>query len=245
MNDNAEPGAAGPKTITYRRVVDLSHRIHPNIPQWPGDPRVEIETVAQIAAKGYNLRRVSLGEHTGTHINAPNSFHGGGISIDSYDAQSLVAPAIVLDIAGRPAGDSNYLLTVDDVHAWEQRFGPVPAGSIVLLYSGWQEKWDSPQDFLNLDSNGVGHFPGFGLEAVRFLVNERRIGGIGIDTHGVDGGQDQTFAVNRLMLERPRIVLENLTNLEELPPTGTTLAIGILRLLAGSGSPASVLALVP
>jgi len=114
----------------------------------------------------------------------------------------------------------------------------------VLLYSGWQQKRDTPHAFLNLDSNGTGHFPGFGMKAVRFLITERRVGCIGIDTHGVDGGQDQKFAVNRLILENSKIMLENLTNLDQLPPTGTTLAIGILRLSGGTGSPASVLALV-
>ncbi len=245
MSDNNEPGSASPRSIIYSRVVDLSQKIHPDIPQWPGDPRVEFETVAQIANEGYYLRRISLGEHTGTHINAPNSFHQGGMGIDSYDSESLVVPAIVLNVVDHTAANPDYLLTLADVCAWEGRFGPVPEGSIALLYSGWQDKWDSPQDFLSSDADGVGHFPGFGAEAARFLIAERGIGGIGIDTHGVDGGQDQTFTVNRLVLDRPRIVLENLTNLDRLPPTGATLAIGILRLVGGSGSPASVLALVP
>lgn len=134
---------------------------------------------------------------------------------------------------------------MEDVQVWGQQFGSVREGSIVLLYSDWQEKWNTPHAFLNLDYNGAGHFPGFGMEAVRFLIAELRVGGIGIDTHGVDGGQGQKFAVNRLIREKPRIVLENLTNLDQLPPTGTTLAIGILRLAGGSGSSASVLALVP
>ena len=93
------------------------------------------------------------------------------------------------------------------------------------------------------NATGGQRFPGFGLDAVRFLLEERGIAGIGIDTHGVDGGQDDTFAVNHLMLEQPRIVLENLTNLDQLPPAGVILVIGILRLKGGSGSPASVLAL--
>jgi kynurenine formamidase len=89
------------------------------------------------------------------------------------------------------------------------------------------------------------HFPGFGSEATRFLLLERQIAGVGIDTHGVDGGQDETFATNHLVLEQPRLVLENLTNLDQIPPVGTTLVIGILRLKGGSGSPAAVMALVP
>jgi len=245
VNENARPGPAYQKVITYRRIVDLSQAIHPSIPQWPGDPRVEFETVAQISDEGYYLRRVSLGEHSGTHVNAPSSFAAGGMSIDLYGAQSLIAPAVVLNMTDLSGRDADYLLNLEDVYLWERRFGPVPAGSIALLYSGWQEKWGIPQDFLGLDAGGVAHFPGFGIEAARFLVDQRRIAGIGIDTHGVDGGRDQAFAVNRLILGQPRIVLENLANLEQLPPTGTTLAIGILRLVGGSGSPASVLALVP
>jgi kynurenine formamidase len=191
------------------------------------------------------LRRFSLGEHTGTHINAPCSFDPAGISIDGYDARSLVAPAIVLNLADRSKRGADYLLAPEDVDAWEQRNGPVPAGCLALLYTGWQERWIDPQDYFNLDAGGTGHFPGFGIEAARFLVDQRQIGGIGIDSPGVDGGHDRTFAVNRLMLDQPRIVLENLTKLELLPPTGTTLVIGLLRLAGGSGSPASVLALVP
>jgi kynurenine formamidase len=245
LKDSADSGPDLQQTITYARVVDLSQVIHPHIPRWPGDPRVEFETVARISGQGYFLRRFSLGEHTGTHINAPRSFYPGGMSIDGYDAPSRIAPAIVLDLAHRSKSDADYLLTVEDIYAWEREFGAVPPGCLVLLYSGWQTKWDTPRDFLAQDARGTAHFPGFGIEAARFLVDRRRINGIGIDTHGVDGGRDGTFAVNRLMLDQPRIVLENLTNLEQLPPTGATVVIGVLRLMGGSGSPASVLALVP
>ena len=244
MNYNGEAGSAFPNTISYNRVVELSQTIHPNIPRWPGDPRVEFETVAQISDEGYRLRRISMGEHSGTHINAPSGFHEDGISIGGFSARSLIAPAVVMNAAESSVRNADYLETLEDVQVWEQQFGSVPEGSIVLLYSGWQEKWDIPEAFLNLDSNGAGHFPGFGIEAVQFLIAERGVGGIGIDTHGVDGGHDQKFAVNRLILKTPRIVLENLTNLDQLPPTGTMLAIGILRLAGGTGSPASVLALV-
>ena len=244
MNYNGEPGSAFPKTISYSRVVELSQTIHPTIPRWPSDPRVVFDTVPQISDENYRLRRISLGEHSGTHINAPSSFHDYGMSIEGFIARSLIAPAIVMDVVERSARNADHLVTLEDIQVWEQQFGSVTEGSIVLLYSGRQEKWDTAHAFLNLDSNGAGHFSGFGVEAVRFLISERRVGGIGIDTHGVDGRQDQKFAVTRLILEKPRIVLENLTNLDQLPPTGTTLAIGILRLTGGTGSPASVLALV-
>ena len=232
-------------SLSYTRVVSLSHEVHRGIPKWPGDPEVEFETVARISEQGYYLRRFCLGEHSATHMNAPASFHPDGATINTYGADSLVAPAVVIDVRQQVSASPDYCLTWADLQRWEENFGTVPTGSVVLLYTGWQTRWDSPEEFFNQDDSGRCHFPGFGLEAVRSLLEQRQIAGIGIDTHGVDGGGDETFAVNRLMLEQPRIVLENLTNLDQLPPVGATLIIGILRLKGGSGSPASVLALAP
>jgi len=231
--------------ISYSRVIHLSHVIDTDIPQWQGDPPVEFETVAELYKDGYYLRRFSMGEHSATHINAPNSFHLDGVGIDEYSAQSLVVPAVVIDIREKALGNSDYTLCVEDILAWEQRYGEIPTGSVVLLYTGWQEKWWDKNAFFNQDAQGSIHFPGFSSDATRFLVEERQIAGVGIDTHGVDSGQDTTFATNRLVLERQGIVLENLTNLDQLPPTGATLAIGVLRLRGGSGSPVGVLAFVP
>lgn len=232
------------QTITFGQVIHLSHVITPNIPQWQGDPPVEFETVASPETDGYYLRRFSLGEHSATHMNAPASFHSTGIGIDQYPAESLVVPAVVIDIRNQVAANPDYLLVQSDVLSWEQKYSQIAHGSVVLLYTGWQDKWIDTNTFLNLDADGI-HFPGFGIEATRFLLDERSVAGVGIDTHGVDSGQDETFSVNRLVLEQPRIVLENLTNLDQLPPTGTTIVIGILRLQAGSGSPVAVLAFVP
>lgn len=234
-----------PLTITIRRVVHLSHVIDPSIPQWTGDPPVEFETVADLEKDGYYLRRFSLGEHSATHMNAPNSFYSTGASIDQYPAESLIAKAIVIDISNQAAANPDYALALSDVLAWEKQYGQIPQESVVLLFTDWQSKWSDKAAFLNQDTSGGLHFPGFGSETTQFLLSERKIGGVGIDTHGVDSGQDITFATNRLVLEQPRIVLENLTNLDQLPPVGTTLVIGILRLLGGSGSPAAVLALLP
>ncbi|MBD2129286.1 cyclase family protein [Microcoleus sp. ZQ-A2] len=234
-----------PLTITIRQIVHLSHIIDPTIPLWPGDPSVEFETVAELDQQGYNLRRFSLGEHSGTHMNAPNSFYPQGMSIEQYPAESLIAPAVVIDIRQQAATNPDYVLTISDVLTWEQQYGQIPPKSVVLLFTGWQSKWSDKAAFFNEDASGGMHFPGFGSEATQFLVSQRQIAGVGIDTHGVDSGQDTTLATNYLVLEQPRIVLENLTNLDQLPAIGTILVIGILRLLGGTGSPVAVLALLP
>lgn len=231
------------QTIIFKRVVHLSHAIASSIPQWQGDPPVEFENVASQETDGYYLRRFCLGEHSATHMNAPISFYPNGIGIDSYPAASLIVPAVVIDIQ-KAAEDPDYALALSDILKWEQQHGQIPPGSIVLAFTGWQYKWSDTKAFFNLDADGIPHFPGFGLEATQFLLSQRQIAGVGIDTHGVDPGQDDTFVINRLVLSQPRIVLENLTNLDQLPPVGTTLVIGILRLQSGSGSPVAVLALV-
>ena len=233
------------KSLTYTKIVDLSHVIDPNIPIWQNDPPVEFESVAELEKDGYYLRRFSMGEHSGTHINAPNSFYPDGIGIDSYPSESLVVPAIVIDIRHKTTENPDYALTIDDVLNWEEQHHCIQNGSVVLLYTGWQERWGDVETFFNQVEPGKFHFPGFGAEATRFLLEKRAIAGIGIDTHGVDPGIDEAFTSNKLVLEKPRIVLENLTNLHQLPPTGTTLVIGILRLKGGSGTPVSVLAFVP
>ena len=232
------------RTIAYRQIIDLTHPIHPNIPIWPGDPATEFETVSQIEKDGYFLRKFSMGEHSGTHINAPSSFYTGGASIDSYSPQSLVSPAIAIDIREQSLTNPDYSLTIDDILNWERQHKLIEPGNLVLLYTGWQAKWDDERAFFNRDDREICHFPGFGKAATQFLLEERSIAGIGTDTHGVDPGQDESFAVNKLILEKQRIVLENLANLDLLPAADFTLAIGIIRLLGGSGSPVSVLAFV-
>ena len=233
------------KTIAYRRVVDLSHPIHPGIPVWPGDPPVACHVVARISDQGYFLRRFSMGEHSGTHLSSPATLRDGGAGPDDLPPDSLVAPAVVIDATGPVAQDPDYRLAPGDVAEWERRHGPVSAGVVVLLNTGWSRYWTQPERFINADADGIMHTPGFGAAAARLLLAERGVAGFGIDTHGIDAGADTDLAVSRLTLARSALALECLNNLDQLPPTGATIVIGRLRLVGGSGSPASVLALTP
>ena len=128
------------KTITFSRVVELSHPIHQAMPQWPGDPSVEFETVADFDRHGFFLRRFSMGEHSGTHLNAPLGFHSDGASVGELSAEQLVVAAAVIDVREQAATDRDYALTRTDLREWEGRHGPIPEGCLALLYTGWQEK---------------------------------------------------------------------------------------------------------
>lgn len=233
------------KRISYRRVVDLSHPIRPGIPLWPGDPAVEFETVAEAGRHGYFLRRFSMSEHSGTHLASPASLYAGADGPDQLPAASLVVPAIVIDVS-RPATENpDYALTQGDVAQWERRHGPIPSASLVLLFTGWQQYWKNPERFINAGGDGRMHFPGFGPDAARFLLEQRNAAGLGIDTHGVDVGIDAGLSVSRMALARAALVLECLNNLDQLPPAGATVIVGRLPLSGGSGSPTSALALTP
>jgi kynurenine formamidase len=234
------------KSIMYTRVVDLSHRISPEIPLWPGDPHVVLKVVATWAEDGYYLRKFSIGEHSATHMNAPNSFISGNTqAISSYPAEQRVVPAVVIDIRDETAHNPDYQLTKQDVLGWEAHNGLIAPGSFVILFTGWEDKWDHPRAFINLDAHGNLDFPGFAGPTTKWLLAERQISGVGIDTHGVDPGLDTSYATNTQIAEAHKIAIECMANLDELPPTGSTLVLGPLRLRGGSGSPLSVMAFVP
>ena len=238
-------GPAEGGSISYSKVVDLSWPVHDGIPQWPGDPGVEFETVARIEKDGYFLRRFSMGEHSGTHLSAPSSFYPDTPGHNEFSPQDLVRPAIVIDVTVQAEADRDYALTMNDVLDWESDHGPAPQGCVALLRTGWQARWNNPSDYLGGASADQLHFPGFGLDAARLLLEGRNVAGLGTDTAGAEPGADTGFSVSRLALDKRRIVLENLTNLDLLPPTGALMVIGLLRLMGGSGGPASVTALVP
>ena len=238
-------GPAFSGSISFSKVVELSWPVQPNIPQWPGDPDVPFETVAEVEQDGYFLRRFSMGEHSGTHLSAPSSFQTRAPGHEAYSPQDLVRPAVVMDVSAQAEANRDYALTINDVLDWESDNGPIPSGCLVLLRTGWQAKWINPADYLGGSQVDGLHFPGFGLDAVHVLLEGRGVAGLATDTAGVEPGTDTGFSVSRLALDSRLIVLENLTNLDQLPPTGALLIIGLLRLEGGSGGPVSLTALVP
>ncbi len=240
-----DDGPAFGGSISFSKVIELGRAVNPDTPRWPGDPAVEFETVADVEQDGYFLRRFSMGEHTGTHLSAPSGFTSGAPGPEAYLPQDLVRPAIVIDISTQSASDPDYALTMNDVLDWESDHGPIPKGCLVFLHTGWQAKWPNPNEYLGGTKVDQLHFPGFGLDAAEELFEGRGVAGFGSDTAGVEPGVDTGFSVSRLALDNRLVVLENLTNLDQLPLTGALVVVGLLRLEGGSGGPASVTALVP
>ncbi|MDB5036423.1 MAG: cyclase family protein [Chlorobi bacterium] len=230
--------------IRYSAIVDLSHEIHPGIPVWPGDPEVRIRPVASVEPDGYALHELTIGEHSGTHFGAPSHFHAEGMQADAFGGDALVRAAVMIDVRGAVAGNPDYRLGRDDIGTWERTHGTIPPACVVLLCTGWSERWGEPGRYFNAGAGSpIGHYPGFAPDAARFLAEERGVAGLGIDTLGIDAGTDTGCEVNGYWLRDGRFHLENLTNLHLLPSVGVTLFIGVLKIAGGTGGPARVLAL--
>ncbi|MGV9610756.1 cyclase family protein [Nocardia xishanensis] len=231
----------------FGRLVSLSHVHDPaTTPIFPGDPEFRAEVVATVADDGYYLRYIQQGEHTGTHWGAPIHFHADGLAADELEPDDLLLPAVRIDVREQCATNRDYAVTVDDLRRWEARHGRIPDGAAVIAWTGWDAKWGGPE-FVG-PGESAGRQPGFAVETVEWLLNTGRLGrrgALGIDTFGPDLGSDDSYAVSKLLYREHRISLECLANLGELPATGAWILVGGPLYRGGSGSPATIFALLP
>ena len=241
------------------RVVDLTSPLGPETPviglppEFAASPGLTIEELSHYDAKGpgWYWNTLHLGEHTGTHFDAPVHWITGkelpDNACDTIPAERFVGPACVLDVTREVAADADYLLTRERVLAWEEEHGRIPQGSWVLLHTGWSRRTD-PRDFLNVGADGP-HSPGPHRSAVELLAHERLVLGFGVETVGTDAGQafafDPPFPCHTLMHGAGRFGLASLRNLDQLPPTGAVVVAAPLKIVHGSGSPLRVLAFAP
>jgi kynurenine formamidase len=240
-------------------VVDLTQPLAPNTPViglpeiFASSPGVSVEVISRYDDKGpaWYWNRIAMGEHTGTHFDAPVHWITGKDlprgACDTIPARSFIGPACVIDVRAEVAENPDFLLTPACIEAWEGEHGRVPSGAWVLLHSGWSRR-RSAAEFLNVGDDGP-HSPGFHADASRLLAEERDILGVGVETVGTDAGQAGTFEPpfpnHTIMHGAGKFGLASLCNLDRLPPTGAVVIAAPLKLVGGSGSPLRVLAIAP
>jgi len=236
-----QPDAAG-----FHAVVDLTHTINEKVPTFELSEKspYEATTVGTLEKNQYFARNISLPEHFGTHMDAPAHFARGMWTIDQVPPERLVAPLVVLDVSANVKNHPDYLVSVQDIAGWEHINGQIPPGAVVMVRTGWDGRWDSVRDFRNADARGIMHFPGYSLEAAKFLVAGRDVFGLGIDTLSADCGSSTDFPVHHYALAHSVYQLENVANLDRVPSTGAIVVVAPMKLEGGSGSPARILALV-
>ena len=221
------------------RVVDLTHEFTAGFPVYTPPAPVR-RTLVNIATDGYYAQEWTFGEHSGTHMDAPGHFVAGGRFTPQLRPTELILPIVVIDIRAKARRNPDAEMTPDDIRAFERRHGRIPRGALVAMNSGWASKLGTPA-FTGQDSDGKYHFPGIHPDCVEVLL-KRRAGAIGVDTLSLDNGPSASFATHINWLKADKYGLENLANLDKIPPHGATVTVGVIPWQEGSGGPARVIA---
>ena len=244
----AAPGVPSLNTAT---VVDLSHPFDDRTLYWPTSPSsFELKKLSYGQTPGgwfYAANTLCTPEHGGTHLDAPIHFSKDGKTIDQIPVRQLIAPAVVIDVSAKAAADPDYRLTREDVRAWEKQHGNVPSGAIVVLRTGWAKRWPDRKQYLGDDTPGDAsklHFPSYGKDSAEYLVNERHVAALGLDTASIDYGASKDFIVHRIASAAGVPGLENLANVDQLPPVGAWIVALPMKIAGGSGGPLRAVALV-
>ena len=239
-------------------VVDLTQPLNERTPvirlpePFVNTPGLKAHEISRYDERGpaWAWRWLEIGEHVGTHLDAPIHWISGrdGLDVSQVPTSHLVAPAVVIDKSAESAEDPDYLLTAEDIRAFEEDHGPLPEGGWLLFRTGWDARAHDEAAFLNA-SSGRPRSPGFDVECARWLAEESPLVGVGVETVGIDAGAagefDPPFPVHYFLLGAGKYGVTQLANLATLPPTGALFIVAPLKLTGGTGSPVRALALVP
>jgi kynurenine formamidase len=241
------------------RIVDLTQPLGPDTPViglppiFASSPGVSLEVISRFDEKGpaWYWNTIRMGEHTGTHFDAPVHWITGkdlpDNACDTIPARRFVGTACVIDVTAEVRQNPDFLLMPEHIVAWEEQHGRIPPGAWVFLRTGWSRRSD-PKEFLNVGADGP-HSPGFHRTSSELLAHDRDVLGVGVETVGTDAGQagtfDPPFPNHATMHGAGKFGLASLTNLDQLPAVGAVVIAAPLKIVGGSGSPLRVLAIVP
>lgn len=233
--------------------IDLSHDFSSETIYWPTSEPFKLDTVsAGMTEKGYyySAYKFCSAEHGGTHIDAPVHFAEGRRTVDEIPLTQLVAPAVKIDVSQTAIANRDYQVGVGDLTNWESQHGKIPDGSILLLQTGFGRYWPDRVKYLGTDKRGPEgvaelHFPGLQPEAAQWLVKNRRINAVGIDTASIDYGQSQTYGSHVALMTQNIPVFENVANLDKVPIAGAEIIALPVKIKGGSGGPLRIIAFIP
>jgi len=242
------------KYIKPKKFVDLTHSFRPGIPHWPGFPDSKREIlywyepgVGTMGSGFYAEYFCHVGQW-GTHCDPPAHFIKGLMTIDELPVKWMVLPLVVIDVHEKVAENPDYVLTVDDIKAWEAKHGPIPEGAFVAMRTDWSKRWPDMAAMRNEDAEGVAHYPGWTLSALKYLFEVRNVTAIGHEPTDTDPGVNTTrgiYACESYVLSLNKYQIELLTNLDKVPEYGALVIVTWPKPENGSGFPARVFAIIP
>jgi kynurenine formamidase len=242
---------AGLVTTNPAKIIDLTYTFDTSTIYWPTEGGFEHKFELfgmQPGGYFYSSARFAAAEHGGTHMDAPLHFNRDGMSVDQVPMNYFVGPAAVIDFSSRSLNYPDATLSLEDIHAYERTHGEIPVGAIVVGRSGWGRFWPDKKRYLGTDKPGDVthlHFPGFSPEAVKFLLTERNVNVLVIDTASLDPGDSRDFPVHRIWLGANRVGFENLANADKLPFSGATIFCIPMKIGKGTGAPTRIFAVLP
>lgn len=230
--------------IHIDNIVDLTHTLTPDFPFIPVKKLTypfELIPMATLKDNGVEANSWKIHEHLGTHTDAPNHFIANQKSLDQLELKDLIVPVVVIDIEEKASKDRDATLTRDDIVKFEAEFGEIPDHACVMMYSGW-EKHLTDSLFVGLDNQQIKHYPGFSNDAIKFLVEERNIAGIGVDVLSFDPGIDENYTGHKTLFEAGKWGVECVANLNKIPKTGATVIVAAPKVGKATGGFSRIIA---
>jgi kynurenine formamidase len=249
----APPASPPPAAFPGGTLVDLSHAYDAQAIFWPTAAPFKLTKVADGITPGgyyYAANDFATSEHGGTHIDAPIHFAQGHPTVDRIPLERLLGAAVVIDVTEAAAKNADYQVTVADIQQAESRDGRIPDRAIVLLRTGFSKRWPDAASYLGTAERGEAavaklHFPGLHPDAANWLIANRSISAIGLDTASIDYGQSKLFESHRALFAHDIPAFENLTDLDRLPARGANIVALPMKIAGGSGAPLRVVAILP
>lgn len=222
------------QVIKTKRFVDLTHTFSPGVPHWKGFPDEKREIlywyepgVGRLGNGFYAQSFTHVGQW-GTHVDPPAHFVKGLRTVDQISVKEMILPFVVIDVHEKVAKNPDYTITMEDIKDWEKRHGPIPEGAFVAMRTDWCRRWPNRKAMQNKDADGIAHYPGWSLDVLRYLYEDRKITASGHETTDTDPGiatSKNDYSLETYILKQNRYQIELLTNLDEVPERGALVVV--------------------
>ena len=236
------------RIIARHDFVDLTHAFGPGIAHWPGFPNETVRTLFSYKKDGFFAQMFCHVGQWGTHVDPPAHFAPGGKTVDQIDPKQMLLPLAVIDVHEKAARNPDYVLSMEDIRAWEAAYGRIPTGAFVAMRTDWSKRWPNEAAMENKDAKGVAHYPGWSLPVLQYLYLERHAVATGHETTDTDPGTHASrgdYSLESWILHHGHYQIELLANLYRVPEAGALVMVTFPKPRAGSGFPARVVAIVP
>jgi len=237
-----------------KRFVDLTHAFSPGVPHWKGFPDEKREVLywyepgVGILGSGFYAQSFTHVGQWGTHVDPPAHFVKGLRTVDQISVKEMILPLVVIDVHEKVDKSPDYTITLQDIKDWEKQHGPIPEGSFVAMRTDWCRRWPNMEAMQNKDANGIAHYPGWSLDVLKYLYEDRKITASGHETTDTDPGiatSKDDYSLETYILKQNHYQIELLTNLDEVPEAGALVVVAFPKPKDGSGFPARVFAILP